>query len=62
MNRSALKQGGGNRPPAEYISPEMTLMEIRVEQGFAGSGWSEDPTIGGEHPIDPYGPDSYQSY
>lgn len=63
MNELQLKQGGG-KLPAPYVSPEITLVKIRVEQGFAGSdtpGWSDDPTVGGTNPIDPYGPDS-QSY
>ena len=31
-----------------YVSPELEVLEVMVEQGFAGSENSEnDPTIGG---------------
>ena len=30
-----------------YVAPEVELLEVLVEQGFAASG-DNDPTIGGE--------------
>lgn len=61
MDRTQMKQGGG-RTPNPYAAPEMTQIGISVERGFAGSAFEEDPTIGGETPLDPYGPDNFQSY
>lgn len=62
MNRLQPMQGGGNRPLAPYVTPDITQIGIRVEQGFAGSVFEEDPTVGGENPIDPYGPNAVNSY
>lgn len=62
MNKLQPKQGGGILP-APYISPELILIGVCVEQGFAGSGgWEENPTIGEENPLDPYAPSSYETY
>lgn len=60
MNRPQSKQEEGRLTP--YTAPEMTQIGISVERGFAGSTFEEDPTIGGETPLDPYGPDNFQSY
>ena len=30
-----------------YIAPEIEIIEVAVEQGFAASGNTEDPTPGG---------------
>ena len=30
-----------------YVAPELEVLEVMVEQGFAGSNSENDPTIGG---------------
>lgn len=58
-NYNQSRPGGGRfQAPAPYIRPEIDILDISAEHGFAGSGptWDEDPTIDGENPLDPYGP------
>lgn len=37
----------------EYIAPDVDVLDIAVEAGFATS-FSYDPTVDGENEIDPY--------
>ncbi len=35
-----------------YEAPEVEVLEVKVERGFAGSGWSEDdPTVSPYPPV-----------
>ena len=31
-----------------YVAPEMEVLEVMVEQGFAGSGQAQEPGLGDE--------------
>jgi len=35
-----------------YVAPELEVLEVMVEQGFAAS--PQDPVLGGEYPEDPF--------
>lgn len=58
MNRfQPFLSGGGRSSTSDpYIRPEIDILEIAAEHGFAGSTYEEDPTVSGENELDPYNP------
>lgn len=62
MKHASANQAGEHRPLTPYVTPEIIVIGISVEHGFAGSTFEENPIVGEENVLDPYGPRSVESY